>query len=106
MLAENKVDALVAPTAGPAWVVDTVNGDHSSGQTSTLPAVAGYPHLSVPMGLVSGLPVGLSIVGPAWSDGRVLSFGYAFEQALGFRADPGMRPVPALGTMEQPNAVP
>ena len=106
MLAENKVEALVAPTAGPAWVVDTVNGDHSSGQTSTLPAVAGYPHLSVPMGLVAGLPVGLSIVGPAWSDGLVLRFGYAFEQALGFQAEPGLRPVPALGTLEQPQAAP
>ena len=106
MLAENKVDALVAPTAGPAWVVDTVNGDHSSGQTSTLPAVAGYPHLSVPMGLVAGLPVGLSIVGPAWSDARILSYGYAFEQALGFKAEPGLRAVPALGTLEQPASAP
>ena len=82
---------LVAPTTGPAWVVDTVDGDHSSGQTSTLPAVAGYPHLSVPMGLVSGLPVGLSIVGPAWSDARVLAFGFAFEQALGFSGKPELR---------------
>ncbi len=106
MLAENKVEALVAPTAGPAWVVDTVNGDHASGQTSTLPAVAGYPHLSVPMGLVSGLPVGLSIVGPAWSDARVLGFGYAFEQALGFAAEPGLRAVPPLGDLERPSATP
>ena len=52
MLAEHKLDALVAPTTGPAWTIDTINGDHSSGQTSTLPAVAGYPHLSLPMGLV------------------------------------------------------
>ncbi len=91
MLAQYHVDALVAPTTGPAWVVDTVNGDHASGQTSTLPAVAGYPHLSLPMGLVSGLPVGLSIVGPAWADARVLAYGYAFEQALGFSAQPGLK---------------
>ncbi len=90
MLADAKADALVAPTAGPAWVVDVINGDHSSGQASTLPAVAGYPHLSVPMGLVAGLPVGLSIIGPAWSDARVLAYGYAFEQALGFKDKPGM----------------
>ena len=106
MLAENRVDALVAPTSGPAWVADTINGDHSSGQTSTLPAVAGYPHLSVPMGLVAGLPVGLSIVGPAWSDARVLSFGYAFEQALGFKAEPGLRIVPILGDLVRPVAAP
>ncbi len=99
MLSEQKLDVLVAPTAGPAWVVDTVNGDHSSGQTSTLPAVAGYPHLSVPMGLVSGLPVGLSFVGAAWSDARVLAFGYAFEQALGFKEVPGLTPVANPGTL-------
>ena len=101
MLADNKLDALVAPTAGPAWTIDTIDGDHSSGQTSTLPAIAGYPHLSVPMGLVAGLPVGLSIVGPAWSDARVLAFGYAFEQALGFSARPGLvalLPAPGLLT--------
>ncbi len=90
MLSDGKLDVLVAPTTGPAWVVDVIDGDHSSGQTSTLPAVAGYPHLSVPKGLVSGLPVGLSIVGPAWSDARVLAFGYAFEQALGFSAKAGL----------------
>ncbi len=89
MLAADKLDALVAPTTGPAWVVDTVNGDHSLGQTSTLPAVAGYPHLSVPMGQVYGLPVGLSIIGPAWSDTRILAYGYAFEQKLGLHMEPG-----------------
>ncbi len=83
MIADYKLDALVAPTAGPAWVVDTVNGDHASGNTPSLPAVAGYPHLSVPMGQVFGLPVGLSIVGPQWADARVLQFGFAFEQKLG-----------------------
>jgi len=102
MLAEYNVDALVAPTAGPAWVVDTVNGDHSEGQTSTLPAVAGYPHLTVPMGMVFGLPVGLSFIGPAWSEKRLLGFGYAFEQEIGFRPRPGFAPVPKVATLEKP----
>jgi amidase len=106
MLAKYHVDALVAPTAGPAWVVDTVNGDPSIGNTPTLPAVAGYPHLSVPMGQVLGLPVGLSIVGPQWADATVLAFGYAFEQKLGFvarpRFDTHLISVPALDDLFKP----
>jgi amidase len=102
MLADNKLDALVAPTAGPAWVVDTVNGDHSAGNASTLPAVAGYPHLTVPMGLVFGLPVGFSFIGPAWSEARLLGFGYAFEQAIKFKPRPGYAPVPAVGGLFDP----
>jgi amidase len=102
MLADTKVDALVAPTAGPAWVVDTVNGDNSAGQTSTLPAVAGYPHLTIPMGSVFGLPVGLSIIGPAWSEARLLAYGYAFEQAVGFRPRPAFLTIPAVANLELP----
>jgi amidase len=102
MLADTKVDALVAPTAGPAWVVDTVNGDNSAGQTSTLPAVAGYPHLTIPMGSVFGLPVGLSIIGPAWSEARLLAYGYAFEQAVGFRPRPAFLTIPAVAKLELP----
>jgi amidase len=88
MMADNKLDALVAPTAGPAWVVDTVNGDHAAGNTPSLPAVAGYPHLSLPMGTVFGLPVGLSIIAGKWEDGKALALGYAFEQRLPFTARP------------------
>lgn len=103
MLAADKLDALVAPTSGPAWVVDTVNGDHSLGDTSSLPAVAGYPHLSLPMGQVSGLPVGLSIIGPAWSDARILAYGYAFEQTLGLHLRPGFAPsVPDTRSLFKP----
>ena len=66
----------------PAWPIDLVNGDQiSGGGAGTLPAVAGYPHLTVPMGLVKGLPVGLSFIGPKWSDAMILSLGYAYEQA-------------------------
>ncbi len=89
MLARNDVVALVAPTLGPAWVIDEVLGDHAlSGDAGQLAAVAGYPHLTVPMGQVSGLPVGLSFIGPAWSEARLLSLGYAFEQASRARRPP------------------
>jgi amidase len=81
LLADNQVVALVAPTSGPAWAVDLVNGDRSVGSSSMLPAVAGYPHLTVPMGQVGGLPVGLSFFGAHGSDAKLLSLGYAFEQA-------------------------
>ncbi|HZK99071.1 MAG TPA: amidase [Caulobacteraceae bacterium] len=82
MLAVNQVVALVAPTLAPAWVIDPVLGDHDlGGGAGSLAAVAGYPHLTVPMGTVSGLPVGLSFIGPAWSEARLLSLGYAFEQS-------------------------
>jgi amidase len=82
LLAEHKIAALIAPTSGPAWSVDLVNGDRSVGSASLLPAVAGYPHLTVPMGQVGGLPVGLSFIGTAGSDATLLSFGYAFERAV------------------------
>ena len=80
LLREHGVVALVAPTTGPAWTTDVINGDHYAGAASTLPAVAGYPHLTVPMGFVRGLPVGISFIGGQWDDARVLSLGYAFEQ--------------------------
>jgi amidase len=81
MLAKYKVIALVSPTMGPAWVIDLVNGDPAAPADTTLPAVAGYPHLTVPMGEVFGLPVGISFIGPKWSEQRLLSLGYAYEQA-------------------------
>jgi amidase len=92
LLADNKVVALIAPTGGPAWTIDLVNGDHFGGSVSALPAVAGYPHLTVPMGYVHGLPVGLSLIGPAWSEQRLLSLGYAYEQASRARRAPEYRP--------------
>lgn len=79
MLAENKLDFIVAPTTGTAWRIDLINGDHFPGFFSTLPAVSGYPHLTVPMGEVQGLPLGLSFIGPAWSEDRLLAAGFAFE---------------------------
>jgi amidase len=84
MLNQYHVVALVGPTAGPAWKIDAVNGDQfSGGGAGSLAAVAGYPHLTVPMALVKGLPVGLSFMGPKWSEALLLSLGYAYEQARG-----------------------
>ncbi|UTP38680.1 amidase [Phenylobacterium sp. LH3H17] len=87
-LKDANVEALVAVSGGPAPRVDPVNGSRWMGSFSGPPAVAGYPHLTVPMGEVSGLPVGLSFIGTAWSDARLLSLGYAFEQATHARLTP------------------
>ena len=97
MLKAHKLDALVGPTMPPAWKIDAVNGDQiSGGGAGSLAAVAGYPHLSVPMGLVKGMPVGLSFMGPKWSDALMLSLGYAYEQARG--PIPGPRFLPSIET--------
>jgi amidase len=84
LLRDNRVVALVGPTMPPAWKIDAVNGDQiSGGGAGGLAAVAGYPHLTVPMGLVKGLPVGLSFIGPKWSEALLLNLGFAYEQARG-----------------------
>jgi amidase len=86
LLREHRVVALIAPTTGPAWTIDRVNGDRSSGSASFLAAVSGYPHLTVPMGRAAGLPIGLSFFGAAWSEQTLLSLGFSFEQALSRRS--------------------
>jgi amidase len=84
LLKTYRIVALVGPTMPPAWKIDAANGDQSSGGgAGSLAAVAGYPHLTVPMGLVKGLPVGLSFMGPKWSEQLLLNLGYAYEQARG-----------------------
>jgi len=80
LLSEYALDALIAPSFGPAWKTDYVNGDRVGPGSSSPAAVAGYPHLTVPMGVVSDLPIGLSIFAGAWSDASVLALGYAYEQ--------------------------
>ena len=83
LMAEHNVSFLIAPTTGPAWTIDLVNGDHFSGGigAGSLAAIAGYPHLTVPMGAVEGLPVGLSIMSGKWRDHDVLKAGAAYERA-------------------------
>jgi amidase len=92
LLAEYQLDALIAPTTAPPWRIDAADGDHFSHSASGLPAIAGYPHLTVPMGYVKGLPVGLSFIGAAWSEASLLQLGYAFEQATHARHVPTFMP--------------
>ena len=88
-MTKHRLDALVAPTQGPVWLIDLVNGDGGGGGSFTQPAaVAGYPHITVPMGLVQGLPVGLSFVGRAWSEPTLLKLAYSYEQASKARRAP------------------
>jgi amidase len=94
---KHKLDALIAPTGGPAWTTDWVNGDHFTGGYSTTSAVAGYPHITVPAGYVFGLPVGLSFFGRAWSEATLIKFAFAFEQATRARRAPQFLPTAKLG---------
>ncbi len=87
-LTKYRVDALIAPTGGPAWVTDLVNGDHFDSASSSPAAVAGYPDITVPMGQIHGLPVGVSFFGAAWSEPTLIKFAYAFEQATHARKPP------------------
>ena len=92
LLAADRLDALIAPTYGPAQRID-ISGDHySGGESTTMAAIAGYPHLTVPMGQARGLPLGLSFIGPAWSDAAMLALGYAFDRAAHARRPPTYAP--------------
>lgn len=89
---KHKIDVLVVPTNNPAWVTDLVNGDHYTGGSSSIAAAAGYPSITVPMGSVRELPVGLSFIGPAWSEAKLLGYAYAFEQVTKARRQPKFLP--------------
>lgn len=97
LLREQKLDLLVAPTSTAAWRVDRVDGHSSSESFTTLPAVSGYPHLTVPMGQVQGLPVGLSFIGTAWSEPQLLAAGFSFETHTD-----GFDPPKFMPTVENP----
>ena len=88
IMKKNRLDALIAPTGGPAWPTDWINGDHLTGGYSSASAVAGYPHITVPAGYVFGLPVGISFFGGAFSEPKLIKIAYAFEQATKARRAP------------------
>lgn len=85
---KNKLDAIVGPTAGPAWITDLVDGDRTDSGCASPPAVAGCPHITVPAGLKFGLPVGISFFGAAWTEPKLIKIAYAFEQARKARRKP------------------
>jgi amidase len=88
IMAQHALDAIVAPSNGPSWPTDLINGDRYSGGNSSVAAVAGYPSITVPMGFADALPLGLSFIGRAWSEGRLIGLAYAFEQATKARRAP------------------
>ncbi len=92
VLAKFKVEAIVGPTAGPAWVTDWVAGDRTDSGCASPPAVAGYPHITVPAGFKFGLPLGISFFGTAWSEPKLIKFAYAFEQVRNARRKPEFFP--------------
>jgi amidase len=87
-LQANQLDALIAPTNGPATRIDLVNGDHWLGGTSTLAAIAGYPLVTLPAGYRQGLPVGITFMGTAYSEATLVRLAHAFEQAAGVWQEP------------------
>jgi amidase len=93
---EHKLDAFVAGTNGPAWLIDHVNGDSFGLSCSTLPAVSGYPHVTLPAGAFRGLPIGLSFFGRPYSEGKLIGYAYAYEQATKLRRAPRFLPTVEL----------
>src|SRR3954464_2784326 len=87
-----RLDAIVAPTGSPAWITDLLNGDHFLGASSTPATVAGYPSITVPAGFTHGLPVGISFIGPAWSEARLIKYAYAYAQGTHHRKPPQFLP--------------
>lgn len=97
IFAQHKLDALVAPSNGPAWPTDHVNGDRYTGGNSSYAAIAGYPTITVPMGFATELPLGLSFLGTAWAEGRLIGLAHSFEQATKVRRPPRFLPTATTG---------
>jgi amidase len=95
LMDKHQLDAIVAPTGGPAWLTDLVNGDHVAGGSSNAAAVAGYPNINVTAGFLSGLPLGISFFGRAWSEPTLIKLAYSFDQATKARQTP--RFLPSIG---------
>jgi len=91
---KHKLDAIIVPSGGPSWLVDLANGDAINWdmESTSPPAVSGYPHITVPAGFVFGLPVGISFFGKAWQDANLINYAYAFEQATQYRRQPRYLP--------------
>ena len=96
LMEKHKLDAIVAPTAGPSCLTDLLNGDHFTGGSSNAAAVAGYPNINVPAGFIHGMPVGLSFFGRAWSEPTLIKLAYAFEHTTNLRKPPRFLPTIAL----------
>jgi amidase len=92
VMRKNNLDAIIAPTGGPAWTTDLLNGDHFTGGSSTPAAVAGYPNVQVPAGYVYGLPVGISFFGLAFTEAKLIRLAYAYEQVTKHRQAPRLLP--------------
>jgi len=92
LLKDHQPDALIAPTNGPAWMIDYVNGDNFKGGSSTLAAVAGNPSITVPAGFIMSLPIGLSFIGKAWREKKLIQLAYSYEQATFKRQKPEFKP--------------
>lgn len=93
---EHRLDAIIAPSGGPAWLTDHVNGDHHGGSSSSPAAIAGYPNITVPAGFIRGLPVGLSLFAHAWSEPKLIALAHAYEQATHHRRPPRFLPTADL----------
>jgi amidase len=89
---KHNLDAIVAPTGGPAWTIDVVNGDHFGGGSSSPAAESGYPNITVPAGYIHDLPVGISFFGAPWTEPKLIKYAYAFEQVTQARRKPAFRP--------------
>jgi amidase len=96
VMLKHRLDAMIAPTGGPPWPTDLINGDHFTGGFSTPAAVAGYPHVTVPAGYVHGLPVGISFFGKAYSEAALIKVAFAFEQITMSRRPPRFLPAADL----------